>query len=398
MVRILGGGFSGLTLAEALSERGIPFEIYEAQDRLGGLLKTETLKNGLAEAAANGILWSPELEALCQRLNLKMIEVKKTAKARWIYSEGKARRWPLGFFSSLKLIGVFLRYKWNADSLRPEPGTLLQDYAHEKLGTEVTNRLLKPALQGIYGPCFENLSASLVLGKLFDRHRRRIKPRTVSFSGGLQDLIDALAEKVRARGTVHLNQAVDLSKMNPSVGPTIICTDLSTASRLVHGPRFETSGLVSVTVIASETPASLRGFGCLFSDMHESEGALGVLFNSEIFVNRAVSTQRSETWIYDSRKVASLSDAELLKKTLDLRKKLLKEDGAPREHKVWRWPAALPVYSIGLEKWLRSIGPFGEFALAGTSIRLHGNYGGEIGLSSILQRSQILAEKIARMT
>lgn len=398
MVRILGGGFSGLTLAEALVERGIPFELFEAQGHLGGMLRTEKLREGISESAANGILWSPELESLCERLNLKMIEVKKTSKARWIYRQGKPYRWPLGLMSSLRLVFQLIRYKLSSDYFRPESGSLLKDYAISKFGREFTQFLLKPALQGIYGPTFDRLSATLILGKFFDPNRRKLRPRTVSFKGGMQDLVSALTNKIQSKGKVHLNRRVELKDFNPSVGPVVICTDLSTASRLIQGPKWSLAGLVSVTLFSQPSKKSLKGFGCLFSDDQDSEGALGVLFNSEIFESRSRQGERSETWIYDFESVQSLKDLELIQKTMDLRKKLLNESGEIKEHKIWRWPEALPVYSIDLENWLRHIGPFGEFALAGTSIRIHGNYGGEIGLSSILQRSQILADKIGRMT
>lgn len=398
MVRIIGGGFSGLTLAEALLQRNIPFELFEASSRLGGMIQTEKLSHGLSESAANGLLWSPELQALSERLGISLLEAHKKSRVRWIYSKGRPRRWPLGLGATAKLAGALIKFRINPEGLKPLPGESLRVYGLKHLGLEATEKLLKPALQGVYGSSFEQLSASLILGKFFEPNRPQVKPRTVSFEGGLQTLISSLSQKIQKQNSVFLGKTVSLNDLNPNVGPIVICTNLKATAGLVGSllspMPAASSGLISVTVLARISRQALKGFGCLFSDLKESKGALGVLFNSEIFPGRASAGYRSETWILEA---SSLSDQGLLTLIQDLRENLFGESEAILEHKVWRWNEAIPVYSAELESWLQKIGPFGEVAFSGSPIRLHGNYGGEIGLSSILRRSQQLADKIAGM-
>ncbi len=405
MVRIIGGGFSALTLAEALAEKNIPFELFEASPRLGGLIQTEKLQNGMTESAANGLLWSPELESLCARINLAIQDKKKSARKRWIFAKGKPHRWPVGFGGTVNIVKWLFNFKFRPQSVQPREGQSLNDYGLSNLGSEVTQNLLRPAMHGIYGPLFRELSANLILGKYFDLNRRRIKPRTVSFHDGMGALITAIAQKVSARGKIHLNKKINLTELGLNSGPIIICTGLQQTLGLLRerypdampANRLISSGLISVTLLAEKSKNQLSGFGCLFSDLKDSEGVMGVLFNSEIFEDRAQGKIRSETWIVDYDREKDLNDEEIVSVVIQARDNFLNCKSKVIESRVWRWPEALPVYSTDLEKWLSKLGPYGERALAGTPVRIHGNYMGEIGLSAILQRSQLLAEKLEKM-
>lgn len=404
-MRIIGGGFSALTLAEALAERKVPFELFEASSEMGGIIRTEKLGAGISESAANGILWSQELEDLCQRLGLSPVEPQKTAKTRWIFKDGKARRWPVGLAGTLNILKFLMTFKLNPRSLRPREGQSLKDYGLSNLGSDVTLSLLQPAMHGIYGPAFRELSANLILGKFFDPLRKAVKPKTVSFPGGMADLINALAVKARKHGAVFTGRKINLKDIALNAGPVVICTALPQTMELLRERypdalpmgNLPSSGLISVTVVAESEKNQKQGFGCLFGDLKESEGVMGVLFNSEIFIGRARANLRSETWIIDYRRGRELSDADLVSVIMAARESFFNCKSQILETKIWRWPEAIPIYSTDLEKWLQKLGPYGERALAGTPVRIHGNFMGEIGLSSILKRSQILAEKLERM-
>src|SRR3990167_1462452 len=100
-VHIIGGGFSGLSVAYFLSRVGIPVEVFEKSERVGGLISTRVLDWGMVETAANGLLNSPTVEELFADLGLQKAERPAVGQARFIY-RGKARRWPLSILETFQ--------------------------------------------------------------------------------------------------------------------------------------------------------------------------------------------------------------------------------------------------------------------------------------------------------
>lgn len=419
MVRIVGGGISALTLAFELSERKVPFEIYESSDRLGGLLATKRMNSGQVELAANAVLWSPDLQILLTKLKLRPLFPKPTAKNRWFFNGDTITRWPLNVSETLRVLAYGFRFIFLKQSLMPSPTETMSDYFSRHLGRASFIKLIRPALQGVYGPTVDQLSASLVLGKYFSISELKRNTgqssgpeaqkkglRSASFEGGMQDLISALTNAVTLRGAVFLNRRVTLKDFNLNSGPVVLCTDLNSTLELLKpdypqvldekGP--EMAGLVSVTCFFnnSQSPAPLSGFGCLWSGDRKS-AVLGVLFNSDIFPGRTKENMRSETWIMDHRQLGTLRDQLVLDVILEERKALYGFTQEPIEFHVQRWPTALPIYDRRLQDWIQRLGPFGERALGATPIRLHGNYLGEIGLSGLCRRSQELADRLMEM-
>lgn len=71
MIAIVGGGISGLAAAYELAVRGLPFELFEASPRLGGLILTEHVDGFTIEAGADSILaQKPAAVDLCESLGL----------------------------------------------------------------------------------------------------------------------------------------------------------------------------------------------------------------------------------------------------------------------------------------------------------------------------------------
>ncbi|MCB0412332.1 MAG: NAD(P)/FAD-dependent oxidoreductase, partial [Bdellovibrionales bacterium] len=72
-IRIVGAGFSGLTLAYFLRKKGIEVEIFEKENQPGGLLHTHRLPEGLVETAANGLLSCELLSTMCEDLGVRLL-------------------------------------------------------------------------------------------------------------------------------------------------------------------------------------------------------------------------------------------------------------------------------------------------------------------------------------
>ena len=93
-ITVVGAGFSGLTTAYFLTKQGHQVRIVERTDRAGGLIKTIRTPHGLVETAANGLLNSTRLEAMCADLEVPLMPTRKEGRRRFIF-RGKPKQVPL---------------------------------------------------------------------------------------------------------------------------------------------------------------------------------------------------------------------------------------------------------------------------------------------------------------
>lgn len=390
-VRIVGAGFSGLTLAYELNKRRVPVELYE-REQVGGLLRTVQGNSGLAEAAANGFLQCKEMEALCRELNLKVLLPKKAAKRRYISFQGELRQWPLSFMETLsaglKVMRIFFLH------LRPKPFETVQQMSVRMFGHAPFQKVIAPALQGIYGSQISKLSATLVFGPMWKQFLPTVSQPTrarqkglVGLHGGMGTLISRIRDHLSQNGVaIHQQNVMDLKEIQGPDTHLVVATPLHEAARLFALPVQEMQDLISVTIWFPEERKIPKGFGGLFPKEEQSI-ALGVLFNSDTFVDRAHSGLRSETWILDFKAVGLRNDEELISEICKDRSKRWQSIARPVEYKVFRWNKALPVYGLELEKFLRDHGEYWD-------LQLHGNFMGGIGLSKIYCRSIEMADKL----
>ena len=72
MIAIIGGGITGLAAAYELAVRRVPFQLFEASPRLGGIIRTEHVDGFTIEAGPDSILaQKPAAIALCEALDLR---------------------------------------------------------------------------------------------------------------------------------------------------------------------------------------------------------------------------------------------------------------------------------------------------------------------------------------
>ena len=162
-VTVVGGGFSGLATAYYLSSAGVPVEIVEKADRLGGLISTLQTPHGPVETAAIGMKNSARVAEVCRDLGLPMLCSNGSAsRAGYIYRQ-RPRRWPLGPGESLALVARFATAAARG-SRRPRPLETVEQWGARVLGRRATPWLLGPFLQGRYAGDPASLSASLLFG------------------------------------------------------------------------------------------------------------------------------------------------------------------------------------------------------------------------------------------
>ena len=96
-VAVIGGGISGLAAAWQLSQLGVPFTLYEACDRLGGMIGTERRDGYLLERGPSTLLaTSPRVMNLVTALGLerRIVLPSSDAKRRYIAKQGQLEPLP----------------------------------------------------------------------------------------------------------------------------------------------------------------------------------------------------------------------------------------------------------------------------------------------------------------
>src|SRR2546426_8940699 len=105
-VAIIGGGITGLTAAFCLKRKGIPVTVYEASNRVGGVIQSLRQDGYLAEFGPNTILeTSPKISQLVRDAGLqaRRLDPDPKASARYVVRYGRPIAMPgspLGFFTT----------------------------------------------------------------------------------------------------------------------------------------------------------------------------------------------------------------------------------------------------------------------------------------------------------
>ena len=286
---MVGGGFSGLATAYYLSRAGIPVEIVEKTDRLGGLIATLQTPHGPVETAAIGMRNSTRVDAVCRDLGLRMLcSTRSSGRARYIYRQ-RPRRWPLNPGEWLALAARFATATARG-SRGPRPLETVEQWGARVLGRRATRWLLGPTLQGMYAGDPACLSASLVFGAR-ERPARPARKGVVAPARGMQQLIDALERRLRTRDvSIRLNTPARLDGSTPAV----ICTSACDAAECLRDvapaasqalSTIDMLPLVRITAFYPDEETRQRGRGILFPRGGDIR-ALGVLFNTNIFPHR----------------------------------------------------------------------------------------------------------------
>lgn len=398
-VHVIGAGFAGLTVSLRLAQKGFQVELYESSDRVGGLLGTDQTPYGIAERAANALMRTEKAENLFAELGITPSYPLESSKKRFLF-RNSPKAWPLSLIETLALIGRVLPrlLTGGKKALRPQAGETLQNWGERNLGKAPTRFLLGPAMQGIYGNEITNLSASLILGPLFSGAKRSKYKGLLTGPGGMQDLVNHLQTRLQELCVkIHLNSQVNVSSLP---GPVVVATSAKAASQLLaekYAPiakvlsDVQMSSLMSVTLFFAKPQEKFKGFGCLIPRGFDLK-ALGVLMNSYIFKDR--DKHYNETWILGGQKeeaLLDLNDSELLKLLAEERFRILGQKDSLLDYRINRWKKALPFYDLKLESALADLAEVSNPA----GLYLHGNYLSGIGLSKILERSDLIAEKIA---
>jgi oxygen-dependent protoporphyrinogen oxidase len=237
MIAIVGGGIAGLSAAYELSIRGIPFRLFEASDRLGGLIRTERMEGFTIEAGADSMLAQKRAALdLCVELGLEShLIATKTPRTAFVLHEERLHPLPspsmLGIpatwtgLLTFDLLPLIARARIALEPLVPrgraDENESIGSFFARRFGPASVELLAQPLLGGIHSGDVNALSLHGLMPRLAEaestgsvlrwvqRAARSPSPGGAfrSLSGGMGELVEAIYARLPA-GSVQLNAAV----------------------------------------------------------------------------------------------------------------------------------------------------------------------------------------------
>jgi protoporphyrinogen oxidase len=212
-IAIIGGGIAGLTAANLLKQKNIPFILFESSDRIAGLAMSFKDKDGFSNDFG--------AHFITNRL-AKAIGVEKECKTVKYYGEsvwtnGKSYRYPFGLITIPRISISFLHSKLKLNKSRTSPQSIAELFRN-RYGESLANEIALPLVEAWSGAPSEKLSpaiadslpksilktfylkiASKVTGRAVACGYSREKPELASVwhvypNGGVSSLCSKLAE------------------------------------------------------------------------------------------------------------------------------------------------------------------------------------------------------------
>ena len=333
---IIGAGLTGLSTAFDLKKKGRDVLVLEKQNRIGGQIQTHTEDGFVFESGPNtGVVSFPEVAELFQDLggSCQMETARESSKRRLIWKGSKFHALPASLPSAISTPLFTLKDKfrilgepWRKKGTDPnEPVGAL---AQRRLGRSFYEYAVDPFVSGVYAGDPMKLTTRYALPKLYnleanygsfvrgaiakakepksDRDRLATK-KVFSATGGLQNLVDALAQDVDIvtgaqaitvqpdgdhKWIVRYNNGAEEVRCNhvittvgayalPELLPFIPKEQMAPISSLYYAP------IIQVCVGVKNTAGiDYPAFGGLVPSK-EQKKVLGILFPSACFVQRA---------------------------------------------------------------------------------------------------------------
>jgi oxygen-dependent protoporphyrinogen oxidase len=241
-IAIVGGGISGLAAAFALEERRrsgteAAYVLYDAADRLGGVLRTEHIDGCLVEAGPDSFITEkPWATDLCRALGLgdQLIGSNDGDRKTYILTNGRLVVMPDGlmFMVPTKILptGLSPLFSWKTklrmtQELFHPPCAADHDesvaaFVERHYGSEMVDRLADPLLSGVYGGEAASLSVRAVLPRFAEMERthgslgRAMLAARKKMSAGPRKAAPPLFTSLR-NGMQHLAETV-VSRLPPA--------------------------------------------------------------------------------------------------------------------------------------------------------------------------------------
>ncbi len=299
----------------------------------------------------------------------------------------------LSFGAKLRVASeIFRRYRPPADGSEPD----MESFVTDRLGREAALRLGGAFVRGVYAAELKDLGAASAFPRMYAAARDhgglvrglalKKKPKSaplpgpdvprmdlLSFPGGLQELVDALARslgprlaldegalaieragslwRVRTKQAVH--EARELVLALPVVPALELLRGIGIAAPEFAGVRHAQVVLVHAGYARAELPGFPRGFGFLVPPPEAGSGpgprALGMIFASNLFAGRAPEGCVSVAGFYRGEELEALDeDARIAQAGRDLALALgMETPPRPLVGATRSWKNVIPRYSTG---------------------------------------------------
>jgi protoporphyrinogen oxidase len=269
-VAILGGGITGVALAKFLSDQGHRTSIFEADDRPGGLCKSEVVDGFVVDRAGGHILYSADREVLEFLLGVLGPEgaVKSERKTK-IFHRGRYVSYPfengLGDLSPEDNFACLKGYVEAAFARRNgavEP-TNFHDWCLWRFGDGVSRTFMHPYNEKIWNVDLRTLGTTWVRGRVPDAPmddvlKASVGLKTVGYAhqavfwypteGGFETIVRRLVATL-PEGALRLSTPVRSVRKSGD-------------AFLINGERFDravsTLPLPRLSAVLEETPATFR--------------------------------------------------------------------------------------------------------------------------------------------
>lgn len=441
-VAIVGGGISGLSVAWHLKARRASLDVRVLEKALtpGGKARSSREAGYLLDWGPNGFLTNvPETLELARALALEpdMQAASDAAKHRYLYIEGALKKLPTSppalLASDLLLPSEKLAAFKDLFARPLEQEETVYAFVARHFGPAVAERFAGPLVLGITAGDAREVSLDALFPRMRElerlgngsllraliRQRREAKEpglsgRLTSFRGGVQRLIDALADKLGE--TVHCGAEVDHIALH-SHGYTLMLKNggAVTCSRLVMATPAYTSARLLEKILPEasrelaaipyadvrvlgfgfdriDVPNALAGFGFLVP-RGEGVRSLGVLYSSSLFPDQAPPGKVLLRVIAGGRvdpSFAELAEDEAVAEVRRDLRRTLHIVAEPEFVCVVTWRRGIPQYPLGhrarVERVMRALPP---------TLYLTGNAYYGVGLNDCVRDAKRIAERVA---
>ena len=443
-VAVVGAGVTGLSAGLELQRQGIRPTIFEAADRVGGVISTVRRDGFLVETGPTSLLASAALENLVTSLGLasQRLAPRAVAQRRFIVRNGALVALPggpgsllttkaLSAGAKLSLLGeTFVRAR--RDSGDESIAALIR----RRLDQEILDYLVDPMIAGIHAGDLERLSVrhampllhraerqygSLLLGSLREMRatpRNERRRGVLSFVDGLEALPRAMAAalgdnvrlatrivsierrsrawRVRSQGAQPSTEDFDAvlaavpAHALPSLGlPSQAREALGPITNLVHAP----IATLALGFRREDVLHPLDAFG-LLTPRVEHRYVLGALFSSSVFSNRAPAGHILLTAFLGGMRAPERGTAateRILPEVLGDLGTLLGLRRAPVFVHHQCWPRAIPQYELGHELVDAAAADI-ERALPG--LYLTGQWRAGVSLGACIAQGRAMADRL----
>ncbi|MBV8087141.1 MAG: protoporphyrinogen oxidase [Chloroflexi bacterium] len=394
-VAVVGGGVSGLAAAHRLAALGATPVLFEASDRLGGVISTRRADGWLMEGGPDSFLSKEGIAELCASLRVETIGVRPGFGRSFIVRGRRLLPIPQGLYlMAPSAIRPFLRspvvsplgkLRMGLDLVLPR-GTSggdesLASFVRRRLGSEALDRVAQPMIGGIYSADPERLSLAATQPQFLEMERRHgsviraLMARRTQASGarynlfltpreGMQALVDALRARVRV---VRLRTPVR-SLTLPSAAAAgegllvngeqfegvCMCLPAPAAARLLPelpwpGLTYTSMATVNFGLQREQVAHPLDGAGAVVPAV-EGRSLVACTFSSSKFERRAPEGHvllRAFVGGALAPHALDRDDKELTAAALADLRQLLGISGEPAETFVSRMPESMPQYEVG---------------------------------------------------